>query len=180
MESSSRLHTALPQIQPLCLRAVSKCSLNSGSTGFRFLIDALCEEETHLLMSFPQDKKVQWKLSSMNSPGFPQASKKIMCMPLEMDYRIYVGIHARLWLYVPSAASMESKTSGFSPWLKFPIPTSPGTWRSLTQLRNIHTEVFERKHKRKQQKIMWHKAYSVSPQKHMVLIAGLSWWRGHL
>ena len=59
MESSSRLHTALPQIQPLCLRAVSKCSLNSGSTGFRFLIDALCEEETHLLMSFPQDKKVQ-------------------------------------------------------------------------------------------------------------------------
>jgi len=33
--------------------------LNSGSTGFRFLIDALCEEETHLLMSFPQDKKVQ-------------------------------------------------------------------------------------------------------------------------
>lgn len=44
------------------------------------------------------------------------------CIPLGMDYQIYMGILA--CLYAPSAAPMESKTSGVTPGLKSLIPAS--------------------------------------------------------
>jgi len=92
VESSSRLHTASPKIQTLCLKALSKCSLNSCSLGL-CPGDSVAMPKHSLAKNFflIPNLTLPWS-SSMPFPQVKKISRKAEIIRLHLSHKHYLSI----------------------------------------------------------------------------------------